>query len=517
MHDAVAKWLSSPKAYNHAPDSVEQVETHISRVFLAGSLVYKLKKPVKYDFLDFSSLAAREQACREEVRLNRRLAPQIYLGVVPITCDADGSFTLNGPGEVADWLVQMQRLPHDRMLDTLYRRGLLQHDHIDRLAKLLAEFYSNASPVEISAEKYRSRCLAHVQGNLNELLADSRLPRSIVQRVQAFQMQLLHFRQEIFDTRVRAGRIVEGHGDLRPEHICFADQIAIFDCIEFSAEFRQLDVADELAFLAAECDAIGAAWVGQRLLNRFQELSGDHPPAVLLDFYRAYRASVRAKIAALRAVQVAGSDREKAEHDAAVHLTLADRYAAPHLQPLVLVVGGLSGTGKTTLARELARMLGAELLRTDVIRQEFFRVKTPAPHIDQVQYRSEARELVYQEMFRRAAELHRQQVSVVLDATFSKASSIGLARGVATHPQAIFLAVECHCQPHVAEDRIIRRLGAGQDASAATLEVFWQQQQTWERWPDEIRQIRIDTEQTLAVQVDRVIAELSSANDRKGP
>jgi aminoglycoside phosphotransferase family enzyme/predicted kinase len=507
---ALVSWLQSPEAYCPVPQGVLHLETHISHVFLAGDMVYKLKKPVQYNFLDFSTLPLREHACREEVRLNRRMAPHIYLGVVPITRAADGSFGLAGRGEVIDYLVQMQRLPADRMLDALYHRGALQRYDIDRLAERLAQFYAGLKPVSLAAETYRTRILTHVHGNLDNLLdAPPPLRRTLVRRVQGFQLQLLQFHPELFDQRVQAGRIVEGHGDLRAEHICFTDPIAIFDCIEFNEEFRQLDVIDELAFLAAECDFIGAAWVGPRLFQRFQELSGDHPPGILIDFYKAYRASVRAKVAALRSAQLTGAARDRAVAEAASHLDLADRYVAPHLRPLVLVVGGLSGTGKSTLARSLAREFGAELLSSDVVRLDLFGAADQQQGVDAGRYHPEARQRIYQEMFRRAAELHHRRVSVVLDATFGTAADVHAVQTLAHDRQALFLAIECRCDPEVARERITKRLQAGTDASEARPEVYDQQRSRWEQWPAEIPQLVVDTQQPLAAQSQAVVAELS--------
>lgn len=509
-------WLSSPAAYPHHPAEVERVETHISCVFLAGTEVYKLKKPVRYDFLDFSTLAAREHACREEVRLNRRLAQHVYQGVVPVTAQATGGFALGGDGEVVDWLVHMRRLPADRMLDAMHRRSELTAAHIDSLAELLARFYTRLQPVAMRTEHYLARCLAHVQGNRTELLAASHhLPRGVVERVHGFQLQLLHLRPELFATRVQAGRVVEGHGDLRPEHICLTDPIAIFDCIEFNEEFRQLDAVDELAFLAAECDVIGASWVGPQLLQRYQERSGDQPPRVLVDFYQAYRACVRAKVAAIRACQVHDAAREQAAQDAATHLALADRYAEPHLQPIVLAVGGLSGTGKSTLARELAKALGAELLSSDIVRRELFDGQARPAGVDQGVYRPESRRQVYQELFRRAGALHREKVHVVLDATFSQADDVQAASAVATDPRALLLAIECHCAPQVARERIAARQRADSDASQATLDVFEQQRAAWQTWPQNLHTCRIDTVQPMAQQIEQVLSALAHLSDSK--
>lgn len=513
---ALLTWLSGTAAYPHRPAEVQRVETHISCVFLAGSEVYKLKKPVHYDFLDFSTLAAREHACREEVRLNRRLAPQVYLGVVPITAQNAGGFALGGDGEAVDWLVHMRRLPEDRMLDALHRCGELMPQHIDALAELLAHFYRHLQPAPMSAAQYRDRCLAHVQDNRTELLAVSHhLRRGVVERAHGFQLQLLQLRPELFTTRVQAGRIVEGHGDLRPEHICLADPIAIFDCIEFNREFRQLDMGDELAFLAAECDFIGANWVGPQLLQRYEKLSGDHPPPILIDYYRAYRACVRAKVAALRADQVEGSAYQQAAGEAARHLALADGYAAPHLRPVVLIVGGLSGSGKSSLARELTKTLGAELLSSDVIRRELFGNESRLSEVDQGIYRPESRRQVYQEMFRRAAALHRERINVVLDATFSQCADVQAASAIATDPRALMLAVECHCSPEVARERIVARESAGRDASQATLAVFEQQRATWQAWPQNSHTCRIDTTQPAAQQVKKVFAALAHLSDSR--
>jgi uncharacterized protein len=509
-HEAIVCWLARPEAYPHRPDRVEHVETHISHVFLAGSYVYKLKKPVKYDFLDFSTVQAREHACREEVRFNRRLAPDCYLGVVPVIRAPGGGFRLAGAGQVVDWLVEMRRLPTELTLDALHQRGKLQPKHIDRLTETLVHFYHSLTPLDLTPQQYLGRYLAHVRGNLRELLAvKHHLPRGVVERVHGFQLQLLLLRPGVLEERVRAGRIVDGHGDLRPEHICLSDPIAIFDCIEFSSDFRRIDVADELAFLAAECDFLGADWVGPQLLRAYQDQSGDQPSAVLLDFYKSYRACVRAKVAALRADQLQGQAQEKAASEARKHLALADRYVAPWLRPLVLAVGGLAGTGKTTLATALAEALGAELLRTDVIRKELFGAGPHAAAMDVGIYSREARECVYDEMFRRAAALNADGISVVLDGTFSTLDMLGKAQKLVADPRTALLAIECVCRPEVAHERIGRRLAEGRDVSDAGPEIHDIQHIRWETWPANVPQVRIDTEQPLNKQIEQTIAALT--------
>lgn len=508
--EALVHWLASPDAYSSHPDSVEHIETHISHVFLAGEYVYKLKKPVQYDFLDFTSIATREHACREEVRLNRRLAPDAYLGVVPIVRDSRGAYQLAGTGEVVDWAVKMRRLPTELSLDTLHLRGELRPDQIDRLATTLVRFYQSLPPLSLTPHEYRNRCLSHVHGNLRELLAvKHHLPRGVVERVHGFQLQLLLLCTELFDARVQTGKIVDGHGDLRPEHICLSDPPEIFDCIEFNPDFRCIDVADELAFLAAECDFLGANWVGPQLMRAYQARSSDQFAPVLLDFYKSYRSCVRAKVAALRADQLQGPPQEAAVTEAHRHLAIADDYANAGLRPLVIAIGGLSGTGKTTLATALAEAFGAELLRTDIIRREIFASGSRPVEADSGIYQPAARERVYDELFQRAAALHADRVGVVLDGTFSQVDLLLKARDLAAHPHSVFLAIECICRREVAHGRMAQRLTDARDASDAHPEIHDIQSQRWETWPANVAQFQVDSEQPLHQQVESVIAALT--------
>jgi aminoglycoside phosphotransferase family enzyme/predicted kinase len=510
-HESIVCWLAVPTAYAHHPEGVVHIQTHISHVFLAGPYVYKLKKPVRYDFLDFSTMAAREHACREELRLNRRLAPETYLDVLPITRTADGSYRIGGTGRPLDWLVQMRRLPTEMTLDGLWRRGELHVAHVDRLAETLVSFYRCLMPLPLTPATYRERCLAHVRGNLRELIAAKHhLPRGGVERVHSFQLQLLLLEPAILEERVAQGRIVDGHGDLRPEHICLADRVTIFDCIEFNSDFRSIDAADELAFLAAECDFLGAEWVGPQLFKTYQQQSGDRPPAVLLDFYKSYRACVRAKVAALRADQVHGSEQCEFAAEARKHLAGAERYASHWVRPLVVVVGGIAGTGKTTLARALADAFGAEHLRTDAVRREMFGGKPHAAEIDEGIYDQEGRGRVYDDLFRRAATLHSDRISAVLDGTFSTAKLLRQAKALASDPRSIWLAIECVCPAELARQRIRHRLSLGRDPSDARPEVHEVQQQRWEPWPSDVTHIRVDTTQPLQEQVQQVVVQLKA-------
>jgi aminoglycoside phosphotransferase family enzyme len=313
-------FLSHASSYHEYPTGIERQETHTSWVFLTPHHVYKLKKQVRHGFVDFSTPLLRKQACEAEVRLNRRLAPEVYLGVLPIMRTRWGMLHLGGGGIPVDWVVKMRRLPADRSLDTLIRSSRLAPVQIEGLAQCLAEFYDRLPPLMIRASDYRARIEEHVHGNRDELLAERYgLDPLLVEHVHAALLRVLRLAPELLEDRVCDGRVVEGHGDLRPEHVYFVPTPMAIDCIEFSEELRDLDVLDDLSFLAMECDCLGAGEVGGRILERYVQVSGDRPPHCLVPFYKCYRATVRAKVAVLRSRQHGGAERR-------YDLQIADRY-----------------------------------------------------------------------------------------------------------------------------------------------------------------------------------------------
>lgn len=322
-------FLRRPASYPEATDRVETVETHMSWVFLTERFAYKLKKPVRYDFLDFRRLDARHRSCEEEVRLNRRLAPEVYLGVVPLTEDAGGGLHLGGFGEPVDWLVKMHRLPAERMLDRTIVEGRLTPPQVRGLALFLAEFYRNAEPVAMTGPAYRARLDAEVAANLSHLRDPAyELPGELVERLCRAQADFLAARPALFDRRTRERRIVEAHGDLRPEHICLGPRPQIIDCLEFKREFRILDPADELSFLSLECARLGAADVEPLLFEVYREVTEDAPAPELIAFYKAYRACLRAKIAVWHLREPAPRTPEKWPPLARRYLALADAETA---------------------------------------------------------------------------------------------------------------------------------------------------------------------------------------------
>lgn len=321
--------LRQPTAYPHAPERVELVETHMSCVFLAGERVYKLKKPVRFAFLDFSTLRAREIDCLEEVRLNRRLAPGVYLGVVPLTLGASGELSVAGEGGIVDWLVEMRRLPDALMLDRLLSARALDESRIDRLAETLAAFYRRAERSTITPAEYVARFFREHAENRRILtrrdfaLDHGRVP-ALLDRLEA-DLAMLSPRLE---ERVVARRVVDGHGDLRPEHICFCEPIAIFDCLEFNRELRQVDAFDELAFLDVECALLGAPHVGARLIAETARRLEEAPPPALIALYGACRAVLRARLAVAHLLDAAPRDPKKWEPLAGRYMRLAEERMA---------------------------------------------------------------------------------------------------------------------------------------------------------------------------------------------
>jgi len=285
------------------------VETHMSWVFLCSGRVLKLKKPVRYDFLDFSSLAARRFNCREEVRLNRRLAPDVYLGVAPLTQRSDGQFEVGpidpmdaaaaaptaDPEGTADWLVVMRRLPAARMLDSALAAGTCTAADIDRLAERLAAFYRQTPVIALDGQGYLQR-RAEAQRVDRAVLLDARFAEVSAQSALDRFDRAMRAHADALAERARTGRIRDGHGDLRPEHVALNATPIVIDCLEFNRTLREVDPFDELAQLDLECRLLGALWVGERLIARTAAALGDQPPGTVTALYLAGRALLRARL-----------------------------------------------------------------------------------------------------------------------------------------------------------------------------------------------------------------------------
>ena len=295
---AKVAFLSRRDSYSPRRETVRRIETHMSWVFLVGDRAYKLKKPVRFDYLDYSTLDRREAACRAEISINRRLAPQVYRHLAPLTASRDG-LGLSGTGPVVDWLVVMRRLPQEGMLDHMLATGSFEQQKLDRLAEVLSEFYAHARRVPVSPQAHVRRWRGQLDENLRSL-SNPRfgLPATIVAKVDRALRAFVADGADCLRQRAVNGRIVEGHGDLRPEHIYIGSSVAIIDCLEFQASFRTLDPFDELAFLSLECERMGAGEAGRYIVERTAGRLRDNVSPALFIFYRCCRAMMRARLAA---------------------------------------------------------------------------------------------------------------------------------------------------------------------------------------------------------------------------
>lgn len=319
--------LRDPSSYPESTQAVAAMETHMSWVFLTDAHAYKLKKPVRYDHQDFRSVSGRRFYCQEELRLNRRLAPSVYLDVVPLAADTDGRLRVGGSGTTVDWLVKMRRLPADAMLDAMLARGTATPAQLHGVALRLAAFHRAQARAPLDPAGYRALLLRSIDAYERQLCdPTTALPRLRVAALCARQRELLGAFAACLDARVADGRVVEGHGDLRPEHVYLGEPPSIIDCLEYSAELRWMDGADEVGFLALECERAHAAHLGRVLLQSWRDASGDAAPEALVHFYQSCRACVRAWLAMrhLREARYRGSPvwRRRALR----YLALADRH-----------------------------------------------------------------------------------------------------------------------------------------------------------------------------------------------
>jgi len=471
--------LRDPAAYPFPVRSVTVAETHISWIFLAGPFAYKVKKPVDYGFLDYSTLERRKHFCEEEVRLNRRLAPDVYLGVAPITVWG-GATRVEGAGTILDYAVKMRRLPDDRLFDHLLERERVGEFDVERLARHIADFHARAeSGAEL--ERFGSRDVIALNWRENfdqtRSLVGKTITLSQFRQCYGFVASQLHALKGVFDARRREGRIRDCHGDLRCDSVCMDEtgSFQVFDCIEFNERFRYCDVASEVAFMAMDLDWRGRPDLAWTWVDAYVEASGDADLRSLLPFYKCYRAFVRGKVESFESTSIAAVEdafrHRRAAHE---HFDLAETYTYRFTPSLVLMCGQV-GSGKTALARGLGSLLGFAVVSTDRVRKELISVPSRqrmAGPVDQGLYSPEMRQATYEECFERAARLLRSGQSVVLDGSFGSERDRQAAANIAREAGAAIVLVHLRAPESVIYERLAARAATRESESDAGPEVF---------------------------------------------
>ncbi|HJX13059.1 MAG TPA: hypothetical protein VJ377_05970 [Dehalococcoidales bacterium] len=326
----LVKALLDPRAYPEPPQRVELVQTQISYVFLAGDYVYKVKKPANFGFLDYSTLEKRLALCRREIELNRRLCPEAYLDVVPVTRHR-GRFVIGGEGRAEEYAVRMRRLPREAMMDVLLPRNKVTPEMVADVAARLAVFHAGA---ETGGNINNLGGIDTVRQNTSENFSQTEkyvgtvIPPETYRRLREYTGGFIKANAKLFHRRVAAGRIKDCHGDLHAAHICFCHGICIYDCIEFNDRFRYCDVASEVAFLAMDLDHYGRADLADGFIGAYVEKSGDGGLMELLDFYKCYRAYVRGKVGCFQYADphIAAGEKEKILANARGYFALAESY-----------------------------------------------------------------------------------------------------------------------------------------------------------------------------------------------
>ncbi|HSF16007.1 MAG TPA: AAA family ATPase [Vicinamibacteria bacterium] len=469
---------------------IELRETHISWVFLSANDAWKVKKPVGLGFLDFSTIEKRREACEAEVRLNRRLAPNVYRGVVPVRRDVGGHLCINGPGAVVDWAVHMKRLPDRDRADVRLSQGRLTDDHVETIAKRVAGFHEEC---DSNDETARFGTLEVIGGNVRENFEQARatileyVSQEQAEEIESWQTKFLVDRQALFEARIHERRIRDGHGDLRLEHVYLDDagDVVIVDCIEFNRRFRFADVCADVVFLAMDLARLGRVDLAERFVALYAREANDFDFYPLVDFYESYRAFVRGKIAAMVASgpETDAKVREKARSDARLYYLLAlasERRAL--VPPALVVVGGIMASGKSTVASRLAAELAVSVIDADRARKFLAGVEATSPIPEkpwQGVYSREFSDKVYGELLRRARAVLTSGRPVILDATFRSAGHRAAARDLAEEISVPFAFVECRATAEVSRERLLqRREEVG--ASDGRLEIFDDFVKEWE-------------------------------------
>jgi aminoglycoside phosphotransferase family enzyme/predicted kinase len=465
--------MLQPGFYPHpVTEPIQLMQTHVSYVLLTGEYVYKLKKPVNFGFLDFSTLEKRQQFCHEELRLNQRGAAELYLDVLPIT-QAGEQFVLGGDGEPVEYAVKMQQFPQETLLSEMYDRGELTEDHLEQLAKVLADFHKKAPTNDYilgfgEVEQIRQAIDENYDQTVNYIgVAQT---QQQFDETKAYTDKLFAEQQPLFASRVKHQWIRECHGDVHLRNICFwKNKVLLFDCIEFNEPFRFVDVMFDVAYIVMDFDARNRPDLSNLFLNTYLEQTGDWEGLQVLPLYLSRQSYVRAKVTSflLDDPSIPEAVKQESKETASRYYQLAWDYTREKTGKL-MVMSGLSGSGKSTTARTLARQSGAIQIRSDAVRKHLGGVALDAAG-DAALYSPEMTQKTYDRLLELGIKLASQGYSVILDAKYDRQA---LRSQVIEQAQAHGIPLEilhCTAPDDVLRDRVQQRQG---DISDATTDVL---------------------------------------------
>jgi aminoglycoside phosphotransferase family enzyme/predicted kinase len=498
--------LKNPKFFGSHVPSVQLLQTHISYVALTGTFAYKVKKPVNFGFLDFSTLDKRKYYCEEELRLNRRLCPEMYLDVIPIT-RTNGSLELNGSGPIVEYALKMREFPQENIMTNMLLSDHITEETIDLLCSLLIDFYTAQEPTK-EITKYGE--IPAVKQNIDENFEQTKpminitVPKDTFWYIKDAAARFFERKKEVFGRRMKEGKILDCHGDLHSGNIVVTDEhIHIFDCIEFNDRFRFCDVASDICFLAMDLDFLNFPYLSSYLICRYVEKSADEGIFSVLNFYKSYRAFVRGKVHGFQ-LNDPHIDQEKKKSvvtAAQKYFELSRYYAAlfsldlQTKKPVLFLVSGLSGTGKSTIARKIAVDYHATLINTDVVRKEIAGIDQFERHhekIDSGLYDPRLVDDTYEQVMKRAADVLKNGGNVVLDATFQKKKYRQMAQHIALKHHTRIVIVQCICPDEVVKKRLEDRVKK-KSVSDGRWEVYLAQKTSYEPFIPEERALTMDT------------------------
>jgi aminoglycoside phosphotransferase family enzyme/predicted kinase len=488
VEESQIKSLLKPDAYPDPADGVRLVQTHISWIFLAGKFAYKIKKPVNFGFLDFSTLDRRKFYCDEEVRLNRRLCPEIYLGVTQVR-EAEGGASFHGDGRVIDHAVKMVRLPEERMANALLAKGELSVDDVKRIAATVADFHRLAGHgAEIESYGSLQSIWRNWEENFEqteEFVGSTLTPRDLL-LIRKWVEGFMTDNAGLLTGRVAGGFIRECDGDLHLENICLTGRVCIFDCIEFNNRFRCTDTAADIAFLLMDLEFHGSRDLSEVFLNEYLAASGDTGALRLIDFYTVYRAFIRGKVESFRLKDPGIPEMEKqaARERAIRYFRLARGYILrKKLAPSLIVICGLTGSGKSTIAETLALELGLEVISSDRLRKELAGVplrQHSGENYAEGLYTPAQSKATYRELAARVDKLLSSGQGTVVDATCKLRENRELLRRIAERHGALLHLVMAESPEEIVRQRLEERVRQGTSISDGRWEIYLRQQKEFE-------------------------------------